>query len=119
MMPPAPAGGDAVMSTDAPQPRTAAGWVEWFEACEHNLDHWLARVAESPAESPPAREEPIALQMFHERLKRLQGYLDQAERDAAQALAPMTTEIQAQRQWLEALNMARAKLVERTARAAA
>jgi hypothetical protein len=57
--------------------------------------------------------------MFHERLKRLQGYLDRAERDAEQALAPLTTEIQAQRQWHEALNMARAKLVERTAGAVA
>jgi hypothetical protein len=107
------------MSTDTPQPRTKAGWIEWFAACERDLEHWLARVAECSAEPPPAREEPIALQMFHERLKRLQGYLDQAERDAEQALAPLTTEIQAQRQWLETLNMARAKLVERTAGAVA
>jgi len=90
--------------------------IEAFAAFERNLNEWLARAVEPPAEPAPRKTEPVLLRMFEERLKRLQTYLDKAERDAEQALAPLTSDIQVLRQWLDALSMARAKLVERTVR---
>jgi hypothetical protein len=91
---------------------------ELFVAFEQNLSQWLARAVEPPSESPPQRTQPAFSRMFEERLKRLQTYLDQAEHDAEQALALLTAEITALRQWLDALSAARARLVERTVRAA-
>jgi len=88
--------------------------MEAFASFERNLKEWLAHAAEPPAEPSPRTTEPVLLRMFEERLKRLQTYLDKAERDAEQALAPLTQDIQILRQWLDALSMARAKLVERT-----
>ncbi len=90
--------------------------MEPFAAFERNLKEWLARAVEPPSQPAPRPTEPILLRMFEERLKRLQTYLDKAERDAEQALHPLTSDIQALRQWLDALSMARAKLVERTVR---
>jgi hypothetical protein len=104
------------MSTDTPKARALTGWSETFAAFERNLNEWLARAVEVPSEPAPPSV-PMPAQLFEERLQRLQAYLDRAERNAEQALAPLTSEIQALRQWLEALNMARAKLVERTVRA--
>ncbi|HEY7428947.1 MAG TPA: hypothetical protein VH682_32250 [Gemmataceae bacterium] len=102
------------MSTEALKPRTLIDWTEMFAVFERNLDQWLTQTVESPSEPPTQREDPVPLRMFEERLKHLQTYLDRAEVNAEQAMAPLTTEIQALRQWLDALNMARAKLVERT-----
>jgi hypothetical protein len=85
-----------------------------FADFERNLKEWLTRAVEPPSEPAPRQTEPILLRLFEERLKRLQTYLDKAERDAEQALAPLTSDIQTLRQWLDALSMARAKLVERT-----
>ncbi len=73
---------------------------------------WRSAVEPSSEPAPPA-----FAPAFEPRLERLQAHLDQAERNAEQALAPLTTEIEALRQWLEALRTARGKLVERTARA--
>ncbi|MGH7172628.1 MAG: hypothetical protein ACRELF_01455 [Gemmataceae bacterium] len=87
-----------------------------FAAFERNLSEWLARAVESLAEASPRKTEPVLLRMLEDRLKRLQTYLDKAERDAEQALAPLTSDIQILRQWLDALSMARATLVERTVR---
>lgn len=87
-----------------------------FADFERNLSQWLARAMEPPDELAPRKTEPVLLRMFEERLKRLQTYLDKAERDAEQALQPLTSDIQALRQWLDGLSMARAKLVERTVR---
>jgi hypothetical protein len=92
--------------------------TEAFIAFERNLNEWLARAVELPPELTPRKTEPVLLRMFEERLKRLQTYLDKAERDAEQALAPLTSDIQTLRQWLDALSMARVKLVERTVRGA-
>jgi hypothetical protein len=91
-----------------------ADWLEMFAAFEHNLDQWLAQAVELKPEPAPQHTEPIPLRISEERLKRLQTYLDRAEGNAEQALAPLTVEIQSLRQWLETLNAARAKLVERT-----
>jgi hypothetical protein len=93
------------MSTEATEP---------FAAFEQNLNDWLARAIEPSSEPPPRPTEPILLRMFEERLKRLQTHLDKAERDAEQALTPLTRDIQTLRQWLDALSTARAQLVERT-----
>ena len=90
--------------------------TESFAVFENNLRQWLARTVETPSEPAPRKTEPILQRMFEERLKRLQTYLDNAERDADQALEPLTNDIQTLRQWLDALSMARAKLVERTVR---
>jgi hypothetical protein len=102
------------MSTEALKPRTLAGWTEMFAVFEHNLDQWLAQAVELEVQPAPQRTEPIPLRTLEERLLRLQTYLDQIEENAEQVLAPLTTEIQALRQWLDALNMARTKLVECT-----
>jgi hypothetical protein len=102
------------MSTEALKSRTLAGWTEMFAVFERNLDQWLAQTVELESGPPPQRAEPMSLRMFEERLKRLQTYLDRAEDTAEQAMAPLTMEIQSLRQWLDALSMARAKLVERT-----
>ena len=91
-------------------------WTEPFAVFEQNLNQWLAHAVELPSEPAPQRTEPALLHMFEDRLKRLQSYLDKAERDAAQALVPLTTDIQELRQWLDALSTARANLVERTVR---
>jgi hypothetical protein len=93
------------MSTEATEP---------FIVFEQNLNEWLARAVEPPSEAPPRPSEPVLLRLFEERLKRLQAHLDKAEREAEQALTPLTHDIQTLRQWLDALSMARAKLVERT-----
>jgi hypothetical protein len=102
------------MSMEALQSRTLAGWTEMFAVFERNLDQWLAQAVELESRPAPQPAEPIPLRMFEERLKRLQTYLDRAEDNAEQAMAPLTEEIQSLRQWLDELNMARAKLVEHT-----
>jgi hypothetical protein len=103
------------MSTDVPNARTLVSWMPVFAAFESNLDRWLAQTVEPEPEPPPPPSEPLPSRRFEERLKRLQTYLDQAEGNAERALTPLTAEIQALRQWLETMSMARAKLVERTA----
>ncbi|HEY7310375.1 MAG TPA: hypothetical protein VH643_13505 [Gemmataceae bacterium] len=102
------------MSTDAANSRTLAGWNQVFAGFESKLERWLSQTVEPDSEPPAPTAEPLPSRRFEERLKRLQTYLDRAERNAEQALTPLTAEIQALRQWLEAMNMARAKLVERT-----
>jgi hypothetical protein len=87
-----------------------------FVAFERNLSEWLARAVEPAAEPAPRPIEPVFLHLFEERLKRLQTYVDKAEHGAEQALKPLTSDIQALRQWLDALSQVRAKLVERTVR---
>jgi len=84
-------------------------------AFESDLGQWLAHAVESAPEpeTPPASAMPS--EIFEQRLERLQAYLYQAEQNAEQALAPLTGEIEALEQWLQALNTARGKLVERTA----
>jgi ubiquinone biosynthesis protein UbiJ len=88
-------------------------WTELFAAFEQSLNQWLAR-AEELSSAPPPSTKPIVLHQFEERLKRLQAYLDKAEADAEEALAPLTTDIQALQQWLDALKTERAKLPELT-----
>jgi hypothetical protein len=100
------------MSTETRQSHTLVGWTEMFAGFERNLDQWLARLVELGPEPAPEHAEPIALQGFEERLNRLQTYLDRAEANAEQALAPLTTEIQSMRQWLETLNVARSRFGE-------
>lgn len=90
--------------------------MEPFALFEQNLKQWLARAVEPPSEPPLSRTEPALLRLFEERLNRLQTYLETAEHDAEQALVPLTAEIQSLGQWLDALSMARGKLVERTVR---
>ena len=102
------------MSTDTTQTRDLAAWAETFADFEENLSHWLARTVQ-PDSAPAEPTEPMPAQMFEKRLERLQAYLDQAEQNAEQALAPLTDEIEAFKQWLFALNTARGNLVERTA----
>jgi hypothetical protein len=94
-------------------------WTEPFAIFEQKLSEWLAHAVEPPSQPPPRQTEPAFLRMFEERLKRLQTYLDKADRDAEQALSPLTTDIQELRQWLDALSTARANLVERTVRSVA
>ncbi len=91
-------------------------WTEPFAVFEQKLNQWLAHAVELPAEPPPRQIEPEFMRLFEERLKRLQTYLDNTERDAEQALVTLTTDIQELRQWLDALSAARANLVERTVR---
>jgi cob(I)alamin adenosyltransferase len=90
-------------------------WTQLFTDFEQTLNQWLARTTEPPPlpDSPPA--EPAILRLFEERLMRLQTYLDKTEHDAEQALAPLTIEIQALQQWLDALHTARNKRRESTA----
>jgi hypothetical protein len=96
----------------------AADHNDSFAAFERNLQDWLVRAVEPPAEPAPRSNEPILLRMFEERLKHLQTHLDQAEHDAEQALAPLGKDIAALEQWLQQLNLARARVVECTARGA-
>jgi len=91
-------------------------WTQLFADFEHNLSQCLARAVEPPLEPPPRQTEPVVLRLFEERLKRLQTYLDKAEQDSELALDPLTSDIQAIRRWLDALNTARTKLVERSVR---
>lgn len=90
--------------------------IDPFADFEQSLNEWLARTVEPPSEPTPQPTESVLLRMVEDRLKRLQTYLDEAERDAEQALTPLADNIQTLRQWLEALNMARARLLERTVR---
>lgn len=90
--------------------------IEPFVAFEQSLKEWLARAVELPSEPASRPTEPVLFRIIDERLKRLQEYLDKAERDAEQALTPPTNDIQTLRQWLDALSKARARLVERTVR---
>jgi hypothetical protein len=88
--------------------------TQLFAAFERDLEEWLTRTVEIPAEPPPRPTEPVLLRLFEERLKRLQAYLDKAERDAEQVLEPLSADIQELRQWLDALGAARASAVECT-----
>jgi hypothetical protein len=116
-MPAAPAGGDAVMSMSTPQNHTFTGWADVLASLENTLNHWLDRSTEPPPEPVPPQATDMPLQLFEERLDRLQASLDRAERNAEQALSPLTAEIEALQQWLANLNNVRAHLEERTARA--
>ncbi len=91
-------------------------WTELFAEFENDLSQWLTRAVEPPSEPPPRPTEPVIPRLFEERLKRLQSYLDKAEHDAEQALDPLTSDIEAIRQWLDTLGTARATLTERTSR---
>lgn len=91
-------------------------WTELFADFEQNLTQWLRRAVEPPCEQPPQQTEPAILRLFEERLQRLQTFLDTAERDGEQAFQPLTIDIQAIHQWLDALNTARVKLLEYTPR---
>ncbi len=86
-------------------------WTELFAVFEQSLNEWLARAVEPPSAPPSHPTEPGVLRQFEERLKRLQAYLNKAEQDAEQALAPLTTDIQALQQWLDALQTVQAKQV--------
>jgi len=88
-------------------------WTELFAVFEQSLNEWLAGAVGPPSEPTPHQTEPAVLRQFEERLKRLQTYLDKAEHDAEQALAPLTRDVQALQQWLDELNTARTKLTER------
>jgi sugar-specific transcriptional regulator TrmB len=92
--------------------------LELFELMEHQLNEWLARAVEPPAVPPPQPADSAAARMFEERLKRLQSYLDRAEREAEQASALLENEIHSTRSWLEAFKEAREKLSECTTRQA-
>jgi hypothetical protein len=89
----------------------SAEWTELFAAFEQSLNEWLARAEEPSSAPPPPSIEPVVLRQFEDRLKRLQAYLDKAEHDAEQDLAPLTTDIQALQQWLDALKTVRANQV--------
>lgn len=91
-------------------------WSELFADFEQNLSQWLTRAIEPPAQPSPSQAEPAILRLFEERLNCLQTYLDKAEHEGEQAFQPLTADIQSIRQWLDALNAARAKLAERTVR---
>lgn len=90
----------------------STAWTQLFAVFEQSLNEWLARAVEPPSTPAPHPSEPAALQLFEERLKRLQTYLDKAEHDAEQALVPLTTDSEALQQWLNALHTARAKVAE-------
>lgn len=90
--------------------------IDPFADFEQSLNEWLARAIEPPSELTPQPTEPVLLRMVEDRLRRLQTYLDEAERDAEQALTPLAGDIQMLQKWLEALCMARARLLERTVR---
>ncbi len=85
----------------------SAEWTELFTTFEQSLNEWLARAAEPSSSPPPPPTEPIILHQFEERLKRLQAYLDKAEHDAEQALAPLTTDIKDLQLWLDTLKKVR------------
>ncbi len=86
--------------------------VELFDLMEHHLNDWLARAVEPPIVPPPEWTDPAAIKTFEERLLRLQGYLDRAEREAEQAFAMLESEIHTTRSWLEAFGNARNQLNE-------
>lgn len=89
----------------------SAEWTELFAVFEQSLNEWLARAVEPPSTPGPLPTEPAVLRQFEERLARLQTYLDKAEHDAEQALAPLTTDIEVLQQWLDALKTVQAKQV--------
>jgi hypothetical protein len=88
--------------------------MEPFAAFEHHLSQWLGRAEEPPSEPVPRQVEPLLARTLEERLQQLHSYLDRAERDAEQAVAPISADIQSLRQWLDALSMARGRLAQRT-----
>lgn len=103
------------MTTESPQSSPITGWTDVLASLEQTLNHWLAHAIEPPLTPAPQAPSPLPMQSFEERLQRLQTFLDRAEQNAESALAPLTTEIDAMRQWLQTLSAARGKLVERTA----
>ena len=103
------------MSTDVPPTHAPADWAEKLATIENELRPWIERAGEPHVEPDAAVASALPSEVFAERLERLQAYLDQAERNAEAALAPLTAEIEAFEQWLGTLNAARGKLVERTA----
>jgi hypothetical protein len=116
-MPATPAGGNAVMSTTPHESRPFTGWAEVLASLENTLNHWLEHSVEPPPEPVPSPAAAMPLQLFEERLDRLQASLDRAEKNAEQALSPLTAEIETLRQWVATLNDVRANLEERMARA--
>jgi hypothetical protein len=94
-------------------------WTELFADFEKRLNEWLARAVEPPSLFLPRPAEPAVLRLFAERLERLQSYLDKAEHDAEQALQPLTADIQALQQWLDALKTLRTSLDQRGVRSSA
>jgi 16S rRNA U1498 N3-methylase RsmE len=90
-------------------------WTELFAVFEQSLNQWLARAEEPPPASTQRQIEPAVLRKLEQRLERLQTYLDKAERDAEQALVPLTKDIEALQQWLDTLTAFRAKVTQRVA----
>ncbi|MHB1422745.1 MAG: hypothetical protein ACYC3I_06020 [Gemmataceae bacterium] len=88
--------------------------TEAFADFERDLRQWLARSEQTLVEPVPLQTAPVLSGMFAEHLKRLQTYLDKAERDVEQVATPLTDDIQALRQWLDALSMARTKVTDCT-----
>ncbi len=105
------------MSATTHESRPFTGWAEVLASLENTLNHWLEHSVEPAPEPTPAPAAVMPLQLFEERLDRLQASLDRAEGNAEQALAPLTTEIETMRQWLDTLNNVRANVEKRTARA--
>ncbi len=90
-----------------------AAWLRVLETLDEALARRLAEVEEPPA--PIAEPMPAAkasLQALDERLGRLQGRLEQAERDAAEADEPLRTEAEAYRRWTEGMTAARRRLAD-------
>jgi hypothetical protein len=105
------------MSVTTHESRQFTGWAEVLASLENTLNHWLARSDEPPTDPVPSPAAAMPLQLFEERLDRLQASLDRAEKNAEQALSPLTAEIETLRQWVTTLDNVRVSLEERTARA--
>jgi hypothetical protein len=101
------------MTAEATQGRSVAEWMRVLDEIEQSLAGRLAETPEPPPVHAP-RETPSAapLQALDGRLAQLQGRLDQAERDAAEAEVVLRSEAEAHQQWTDRMMAARRRLAD-------
>jgi hypothetical protein len=99
--------------------RSITAWMPVLEHVQKTLDQCLERADGPPkagADGPGPGVE-IPLRRLDERLARLQGALDLAEKNAAAADALITAEVEAVERWRAARAEAQRRLAEWAARA--
>jgi hypothetical protein len=107
------------MSTQETEAQPVLAWMAVLDRMQQTLGGSLAGSPEPPAgpAAPPAPQSP--LRRLDDRLARLQGSLEQAERGAAEADALLAAEADTLQRWAELLAGARQTLAERAAGAVA
>ncbi|HVS36012.1 MAG TPA: hypothetical protein VMS17_10570 [Gemmataceae bacterium] len=101
------------MTAELMQERPIAAWMQVLEIIEEALARRLAEVEDPPpAVGDVGSPAQTLLQALDERLTVMQGRLDQAERDAAEADDPLRTETEAYQRWTETMTAARRRFAD-------